>query len=217
MSRNDLRRVRTFIAIELAAGVKHRAAEIIKKLRTTDADVKWVQPTEMHLTLKFLGEIHRDDILPLCRITQEVAADFEPFDISFAGLGAFPNADEPRTLWIGLEEGIEQLTELHKTLDAALSKQLGFAKERRQFTPHMTIGRVNRSTPDLIAALDRLAEFDSDVTDVDELVVFASFLNKQGPQYETLGHAVLGEMPSPASDDDEDEDDEDEADWDDED
>jgi 2'-5' RNA ligase len=209
MSRNDLRRVRTFIAIELAAGVKHRAAEIIKKLRPTEADVKWVQPTEMHVTLKFLGEINRDEILPICRITQEVAAEFEPFDIGFSGLGAFPNADEPRTLWIGLEEGVEELTALQRALDEALAKQLGFAKERRQFTPHLTIGRVNRSTPDLIAALDRLADFESDFTDVDELVVFASFLSKQGPTYETLGHAVLGEMPVSHLDDEEDEDDED--------
>ena len=192
MSRHDLRRVKSFIAIELASGVKHRAAELIKKLRTADADVKWVQPTELHVTLKFLGEINRDEILPLCRITQEITAQFPPFDIGFSGLGAFPNADAPRTLWIGMEQGVEQLTALHAALDNALSKQLGFAKERRRFTPHLTIGRVNRSSPELIAALDRLATFESDFTDVDELVIFASFSDKHGPTYETLGHAELG-------------------------
>ena len=57
MARHDLRRVRTFIAVELAPGVKHRASELIKKLKPTQADVKWVAPSQMHLTLKFLGEI----------------------------------------------------------------------------------------------------------------------------------------------------------------
>ena len=207
MSRHDLRRVRSFIAVELASGVKQRAAELIKKLKTANADVKWVPPTEMHLTLKFLGEVNRDEILPLCRITQEVAAAFEPFDIGFSGLGAFPNADEPRTLWIGMEQGVEQLSELHAALENALFKELGFGKERRKFTPHLTIGRVHHSSPELIATLDKLAEFESDYTDVEELVIFASFPDKQATTYETLGHAVLGELPAASDDDDDLEDD----------
>lgn len=216
MSRNTLRRVRSFIAIELASGVKHRAMELVKKLKASEADVKWVQPTEMHLTLKFLGEVNRDEILPLCKLTREVAAQFQPFDIGFSGLGAFPNADEPRTLWIGLEQGLEQLTALHAALEEALYKQLGFAKERRKFTPHLTIGRVNQSSQGLIDTLDKLAEFESDFTDVDELVVFASFTDKQTPTYEALGHAVLGEMPvSNLDDDDEDENDDEDDDFDD--
>jgi 2'-5' RNA ligase len=205
MSRRELRRVRTFIAFDLASGVKQRAAEIIKKLKSVDADVKWVEPSEMHVTLKFLGEIRYDEILPLCRVTQQITADFEPFDVGFAGLGAFPHADDPRTLWIGLEEGLEPLRELQQTLDAALCRELGFAKERRQFTPHLTIGRVNQSSPALIEKLDSLAAFESDFTDVDELVIFASFPGKEGPTFETLGHAVLGEMPAVANDDDDDE------------
>jgi 2'-5' RNA ligase len=211
MSRNSLRRVRSFIAIELASGVKQRAHELIKQLKQTDADVRWVEPTEMHLTLKFLGEINRDEILPLCKITQEITAQFPPFDIGFSGLGAFPNADEPRTLWIGVEEGLEELTALHSALENALHKQLGFGKERRKFTPHLTIGRVNQSSAGLIATLDKLAEFASDFTDVDELVIFASFLDKQKTTYETLGHAVLGEMPVSNLDDDDDDDDDDDS------
>src|SRR4029078_8317708 len=144
MARHDLRRVRTFIAVELSPGVKHRAGELIKKLKPTGADVNWVQPVQMHLTLKFLGEVPRDDIIPICKVAQDVAAQFEPFDLGFRGTGAFPHTDHPRTLWIGIEDGLAEIRALQKELEQKLLDKLGFPKERRQFTPHLTIGRVHK-------------------------------------------------------------------------
>ena len=191
MGRNDLRRVRTFVAIELGTGVKHLAQELIKKLKLTGADVNWIAPEHMHLTLKFLGEIQRDDILPLCQITQQVASGFAPFDLGFGGTGAFPHTEHPRTLWIGVEEGLEEFT-VQAELDDALHKELGFARERRQFTPHLTIGRVHRATPEMNDVMEQNSAFEGDFSEVDELVVMASFLDRDVPQYETLGHAVLG-------------------------
>jgi 2'-5' RNA ligase len=205
MARHDLRRVRTFIAVELAPGVKHRAGELIKKLKPTGADVNWVPPQQMHLTLKFLGEISRDDIIPLCRVTAEVAAKFEPFDLGFRGTGAFPHTDHPRTLWIGIEEGLEEIRALQRELEQALHDQLGFAKERRQFTPHLTIGRVHKATPEMNDVMEANSDFEGDCSGVDELVVFASFPEREGPRYEALGHAVLGEPPRRRQDDEEDE------------
>lgn len=192
MSRHDLRRVRTFIAVELSTGVKHRAGELIKKLRYTGADVKFTPPEQMHLTLKFLGEIERDEIIPLCRIVESVAAKFEPFDLGFHGTGAFPHTDHPRTLWIGVEQGLEEIRALQKALEDALYEKLGFPKERRQFQPHLTIGRVHKATAEMGDVMEKHSEFDADFSEVDELVVFASFLERDGPRYETLGHATLG-------------------------
>jgi 2'-5' RNA ligase len=210
MSRHDLRRVRTFIAVELSTGVKQRANELIKKLKPTGADVNWVPPNQMHLTLKFLGEIQRDEIIPLCRITQEVASQFEPFDLSFQGTGAFPHTDHPRTLWIGVEEGLEEIRALQKALETALHDKLGFPRERRQFTPHLTIGRVHKATPEMGDVMEANSEFEGDYSEVEELVVYASFREKEGMRYEALGHAVLGETPRSRREEDEDiEDDED--------
>jgi len=201
MSRHDLRRVRTFIAVELSPGVKHRAGELVKKLKPTGADVKWVPPEQMHLTLKFLGEVPRDDIIPLCRITQEVAAQIQPFDLGFRGTGAFPHTDHPRSLWIGVEEGLEEIRALQKALEQAIYEKLGFAKERRQFTPHLTIGRVHRATPEMNDVMEANSEFEGEFSEVDELVIFASYKEPGGQRYEAMGHATLGRMPQKQQDD----------------
>lgn len=195
MSRHDLRRVRTFIAVELSPGVKHRAGELIKKLKPTGADVKWVPPQQMHLTLKFLGEVPRDDIIPLCRIAQEVASQVQPFDLGFRGTGAFPHTDHPRSLWIGVEEGLEEIRALQKALEHAIYEKLGFAKERRQFTPHLTIGRVHKATPEMNDVMEANSEFEGDFSEVDELVIFASYKEPGGQRYEAMGHATLGQSP----------------------
>ena len=205
MARHDLRRVRTFVAVELSSGVKHRAGELIKKLKLTGADVNWTPPEQMHLTLKFLGDISRDDIIPLCRIAQEVATKFPPFDLAFRGTGAFPHTEHPRTLWIGVEEGLEQIRELQRTLDLAIYDKLGFPKERRQFTPHLTFGRVHKATPEMNELMEANSEFEGDCSEVDELVVFASYKERAGRRYEALGHATLGQMPKIQVGDDEDE------------
>lgn len=204
MSRHDLRRVRTFIAVELSPGVKHRAGELIKKLKPTGADVKWVPPQQMHLTLKFLGEVPRDDIIPLCQIAQEVAAQFQPFDLGFHGTGAFPHTDHPRSLWIGVEEGLEEIRALQNALEQAIYEKLGFAKERRQFTPHLTIGRVHKATPEMNDVMEANSEFEGDFSEVDELVIFASYKEPGGQRHEAMGHATLGQMPQKREDEDDD-------------
>jgi 2'-5' RNA ligase len=215
MSRHDLRRVRTFIAAELSIGVKHRAGELIKKLKLTGADVKWLPPEQMHLTLKFLGEVSRDDIIPLCRLTQEVAARFQPFDLTFRGTGAFPHTDHPRTLWIGVEEGLEEIRALQKELEQVLYDKLGFPKERRQFTPHLTFGRVHKATAEMNDVMEANSDFEGDCSEVDELVVFASYKEREGQRYEAMGHATLGERPKPRFADLQDDEDLDEEDADD--
>lgn len=206
MARHDLRRVRTFIAVELSPGVKHRANELIKKLKPTGADVRWTPPEQMHLTLKFLGDVSRDEIIPLCRICQQVAARFQPFDLGLKGTGAFPHTDHPRTLWIGVEEGLEEIRALQKALEDALHDKLGFPKERRQFTPHLTVARVHKATPEMNDVMEANSEFIGDFSEVDELVVFASYKERDGQRHEAMGHATLGGRPKQRSiEEDEDE------------
>lgn len=190
-------RLRTFIAVELAPAVIRRAQQLIDRLRLAPVQVNWVRPEQMHLTLKFLGDVPDTETPEICRVVQQVARQFEPFEIACRGAGAFPTPEHPKVLWIGIQEGHEALRHLHLALDEALKAQLGYPLETRPFHPHLTLGRVKRPEPGGEAKLARLlAEqtgFDADLTVVDEVVTFASFLSRQGPTHEPLCRAGLGQ------------------------
>jgi RNA 2',3'-cyclic 3'-phosphodiesterase len=189
-------RLRTFIAVEMPPRVKARAGELIGKLRASGAEVNWVRPEHMHLTLKFLGDVPDTETPDICRVVREVADQFEPFEIVCRGAGAFPSSREPRTLWIGVQDGGDELKRLQAALDEALKARLGFAKEQRGFHPHLTIGRLKRAAPEtraeLATLLEQLDDFDADLAVIDEVVTFASFLDRKGPTHEALDHAELG-------------------------
>jgi 2'-5' RNA ligase len=190
-----MRRLRTFVAIELAGAVKKRARQLVDRLRITDSTITWVQPDNMHLTLKFLGDVPEIETPDVCRVVANAAASIEPFEIIFRGSGAFPSAENPRTLWLGVEEGREELIELQAAIEEGLHRDLGFAKEGRRFQPHLTIGRVKHVDPAEAERVTELlranADFDGDLSVVDEVVTFASFLGREGPTYNALNHAPL--------------------------
>jgi 2'-5' RNA ligase len=189
-------RVRTFIAVEMSPRVITRAGDLIDKLRVAAAEINWVRPQQMHLTLKFLGDVPDTETPDICRVVAEVAAGFEPFEITCRGAGVFPNLREPRTLWIGIEDGADELKRLQAEIDDALKAKLGYAKEQRGFHPHLTIGRVKRELPgahgQLAELVEKNAHFDADLAIIDEVVTFASFLGRGGPKHEPLDHAELG-------------------------
>ncbi len=188
-------RIRTFIAVELSPRVITRAGSLIDALRVTDAEINWVRPQQMHLTLKFLGDVPDTETPDICRVVDQVAADFEPFEIICRGAGAFPNARDPRTLWIGIQDGADELKKLQAAIDDAFKTKLGYGKEPRGFHPHLTIGRVKRIPPQsrqqLTELIEQHADFDADLAIVDEVVTFASFLGRGGPKHDPLGHAEL--------------------------
>jgi len=190
-----MRSIRTFIAVELSSTVIARAQEGIKLLKTSGAEVGWVDRAQMHLTLKFLGNVTDIETPEICRVVLGAASQVEPFEIVFRGLGAFPRVSEPRTIWMGIEQGQEELAELHAAIEDALKKEMGFGKENRKFHPHLTLGRLRKESDPARDELSRLlqesAKFDGDLTVVDEVVVFASTLGRQGPTHEAMGHASL--------------------------
>jgi len=198
-------RLRTFIAVELSPRVTSRAGALIDELRVVGAEINWVRPQQMHLTLKFLGDVADTEAPDICRVINQVAADFEPFEVVCRGAGAFPNVNDPRTLWIGIQDGAEELKELQAAIDDALHVKLGYGKERRGFHPHLTIGRVKHVPPEkreqLAELLEQLADFDADLAIVDEIVTFASFLGRGGPRHDPIDHAELRGKPQPGLDD----------------
>lgn len=188
-----MQRVRAFIAIPVASGVAARASELIKRLRTTEAAVNWVPPQNLHLTLKFLGETPINESPEICEAVKRAVTDAPPFDLAFRGLSAFPSIEKPRTIWLGVSEGIEDLADLAGRIDGELAK-LGYARETRRFAAHLTIGRVRESIPSdhpLLDAMAKHADFDANVMGVDEVVIYASFLDKKGPTYDALGTVEL--------------------------
>jgi 2'-5' RNA ligase len=198
-------RLRTFIAVELSPRVISRAGALIDELRVVGAEINWVRPQQMHLTLKFLGDVADTEAPDICRVINQVAADFEPFEVVCRGAGAFPNVNDPRTLWIGIQDGAEELKELQAAIDDALHVKLGYGKERRGFHPHLTIGRVKHVPPEkreqLAELLEQQADFDADLAIVDEVVTFASFLGRGGPRHDPIDHAELRGKPQPGEDD----------------
>jgi len=186
--------VRTFVAVEVSGDVRARAARVVEQLRQTPARVRWVEPENMHLTLKFLDNVEAERIPDVCRAVADAARTVRPFDFQAVGVGAFPDTARPRTVWIGGREGTDEMIALHDALDLTL-EELGFRPEHRRFRPHLTIGRV-RGGPggirELAAAIAELADFECGTTLVEDAVVFASKLERTGPLYEVLGRGPLG-------------------------
>jgi len=186
--------VRTFVAIETSSAVQQRAAELIAALAATGAKVSWVKPHNLHLTLKFLDEVPLKTIPQVSAAVQEAAAACEPFELEIGNAGAFPSAGRPRTLWLGAGQGCETLGHLYAALEDAL-KRVGFPKEHRRFSAHLTIGRVRgpgSTLSELGPLIKQYADFAAGRFPVAELVLFSSQLTPQGPIYDALSRAALG-------------------------
>lgn len=185
--------IRAFIAVETDPTARQRAVELIEQLRPSRADVKWVDVRNMHLTLKFLGDVPAASTSEVCRAVAEVAQRFPPLEISLHGAGAFPDAQRPRTVWLGVDRGLQALTGLAAAIEASLA-DLGYPAESRAFHPHLTLGRVRSGGPAL-RELGRLirehSQFEAGVSVVREVLTFASHLDRSGPTYEPLGRAPL--------------------------
>lgn len=186
------KRIRTFIAVEIPAAVRQQLAALQHSLAPHAEGVKWVDPEKVHLTLKFLGEVDEREIYEVCKRVEEVAGAWTAFECSVARAGAFPNASRPRVIWAGVARGATELTEIREALDDALG-ELGYPGENRSFTPHFTIGRVRRTSPNpnLRAAIDSRAEWQAVSFRVTEILVMASDLSSDGPTYSVMGRARL--------------------------
>ena len=185
--------MRTFIAIDVSAAVRAQAARLIEKLRSSGVKARWVEPSNLHLTLKFLGDVPNTEVAAVCQAVKVAVLENGPFDIHCQGAGAFPEIKRPRTVWLGLADGNEEMRRLQEKIDIALAG-LGFPREPRRFHPHLTLGRLQRTGPEL-ADLARLLEeheaFDAGKFTVEEVQVVASFLEKTGPTHDVMGRARL--------------------------
>lgn len=179
--------IRTFIAIELNKETHSELSLLQSALKKSEADVKWIDPQIIHLTLKFLGGIDDKKIKDVQNILNDVAKNFKPFVLSLKEIGAFPRLDYPRIIWVGVDEGKDEASQLTKELENKLEK-IGIPKEDREFHPHITLGRVKSpKNKDRLKSIIETTKFEpSSKIAVDHLTLFKSQLTPQGPIYTPL-------------------------------
>jgi RNA 2',3'-cyclic 3'-phosphodiesterase len=190
--------VRAFVACEIPAQWTEALAETSRALSKAGlSHLRWVRPDGIHITLKFLGDVGRH-LLPDILAAMEAAAALSlPLELTLRGLGTFTSRGQPRVLWAGIEGEREALARLQQELDAELT-ELGFARELRPFSPHLTLARVPDDAPAstgavLAAALRQQELRGTDALRVRELVLMRSQLGRGGAVYSRLAGAPLSD------------------------
>jgi RNA 2',3'-cyclic 3'-phosphodiesterase len=137
--------IRTFIAIELNELLHRALGEVQEELKQERAArlVRWVAPESIHVTIKFLGDVDAERLYTLQRAVSAACTGIAQFGFELRGIGAFPNLQRPNVIWVGAQGQIEVAALLAEKIEAACAA-LGFPKEERPFTPHLTLGRVKR-------------------------------------------------------------------------
>jgi len=186
-------RVRTFIALDPGKAIRERMVALQESLGRTGTEVKWVEPQNLHVTLLFLGEVDNRDLMPVCRAVEEAARAHQPFELSIEGTGCFPNMRRPRIVWTGVGQGLAEVRALHDALEIPLLALGCYRREERQFTPHVTLGRIRTEKPmnELAAALLKTRDYKAGETLVREVLVMSSDPTPKGPAYTVMSRAPL--------------------------
>ena len=181
--------MRTFIAIELPQEIKSALSNIQAELKQAHADVKWVKPENIHLTLKFLGEIDETLVEKICAILEGIARQNTPFNLSLSNLGAFPKLNYPRVIWIGVTND-QPVVKIAQEIEKE-AVEIGLPRESRPFSSHITLGRV-RSALNRGALIEKLIFLKKNFPPsnlefkVHSLTLFKSTLTPSGPIYEII-------------------------------
>jgi 2'-5' RNA ligase len=181
--------VRAFLAADLSADARAGLARSLENLREAEgSDVRWSEPSTLHLTLKFCGEVPQERVDELIERCAPRVRGIAPFDVEIAGLGAFPNARQARVVWAGITAGAGELARLARKLDAACAR-LGIERERRPYQPHLTLGRLREPRR---VAIERLVPPSGIAFRVADIVCFQSRLSPRGAEHVPLARLPLG-------------------------
>ena len=187
--------IRAFVGIDIDETVRQNLLAAQRKLAGTGAQLKLAEPENIHVTMKFLGDISEDQVRAITEALRAAVEGVKPFEISVRGIGAFPNLSYIRVIWAGVSDGREQIISIQKRIDQNLAK-LGF-KPERDFVPHLTLARAKSAAgkEKLVSFLKTMtnAEFGSSRADAIELK--QSTLTPKGPIYSTLARVELARSP----------------------
>jgi RNA 2',3'-cyclic 3'-phosphodiesterase len=182
--------VRLFVALEIPSTVRENLAALIENLRSISRDPKWVRPENLHVTLKFLGEVPDARVGTIREALGEILSE-QSVTLKFRGVGFFPNEKHPRVFWAGIQAS-PNLARLAGGIEAAMEK-CGIAREERAFSPHLTLARIeSRRLPDkLLAGIAENMQRDFGTLQTNELHLIQSKLKPSGAEYTTLARFVF--------------------------
>ncbi len=179
-------KLRTFVAVDIEDEiVRSRIVDIQSEISSSSAKIKLVEPENLHITLKFLGEVDEARIPVIVNSLEEALKGSKGFKIRLERVGAFPRVSRPNVIWVGVSDGREPLIKLANLVEDAL-KRIGFPKEKRPFEPHLTIARVKYRSSDLPSLIMKVEETIVGEVEVREVRLKKSTLTPKGPIYETL-------------------------------
>ncbi|MGR3309909.1 MAG: RNA 2',3'-cyclic phosphodiesterase [Candidatus Brocadiales bacterium] len=186
-------KLRTFVAVEINEEIRKGLSDLITHLKTNGADVKWVAPENIHITLKFLGYIEDTQVAAVSDLIRKATASINSFTVAIKHLGAFPNTKRPRVIFVVAHEKNNNLGAIYSRLNDTLT-ELGIEREGREFTPHLTIGRVKsiKNLKALTEVIDPLKESSFGQQTVEGIVLMQSYLKPTGPIYKKLEEFKLG-------------------------
>lgn len=186
-----LKRMRCFIAIDIDEEIKKAISKLQNELTDCKADLRWVRPENIHLTLKFLGNVEEKRLDKIKARLTDVCIKHNRFTIEVKGMGVFPDKRRPRVLWVDVKDN-SPLTVLQRELEDAMAS-IGFEKENRRFSPHLTIGRF-RSLKGIEALYDKIQLHKDDsfgLMDVKSVFLMESRLKPSGSEYRRIAEVCL--------------------------
>ena len=184
--------MRAFLALTLPDEIRRSLTALQRELSHAGADVKWVETPNLHVTLKFLGEISDEQRQSVEQLLREVARDETAFALGLDRVGAFPSLSSPRVVWVGLGEGTARAGRLAERLEQGC-RGLGMQQEERPFAAHVTLGRVRspRGTHELVVALKAASWNPPGPWTVEVVTLYQSALSSHGPNYNVLAEVSL--------------------------
>lgn len=188
-----MEKIRTFVAVKIPEEVREEIGAVQSQLMKSGAEVKWVTPANFHITLKFLGYLLGEEVEKVISKVKEALQRCRGFFVSFRQLGAFPKLEMPKTIWLSVDKGANEVCQLAKVIEDELVKA-GFPAENREFKAHLTLGRLKstRGVDALIRALKGIKPEETANFFVDRVFVMKSDLMPSGPVYSVLAEIEFG-------------------------
>ena len=192
MSQDREESIRSFVAVNLDEALQESLAAVIQEFRNrlkhARTRISWVNAGSIHLTLKFLGSVEVKKVPAILEKLEEAVSEIRPFPMIFGDLGVFPNLNQPRVIWVGVQKGGKEVCLLQKRVEDRLS-ELGFKSEKRGFSPHLTLGRIKAlgSRGEVLRSLKELNQPEIGETKVTKVSLMKSTLTPKGAIYTELG------------------------------